>query len=202
MNRPFVIGITGGIGSGKSTVCQIFEQLGVPVYYADDRGKLLMHQDLNLKKQVVAEFGDESYFSNGALNRTYLAGRVFNDPIELEKLNKLVHPAVAKDFVKWAESQKTPFVLKEAALLIENDSYKQLDRLVCVMASEKVRTERVLLRDSQRSAQQVADIMSRQVDDKARKAAADFLIDNSGEKLLIPQVIKLYQQFERLGKEI
>jgi dephospho-CoA kinase len=97
MNKPFIVGITGGIGSGKSTVCRIFENLGLPVYYADDRGKILLTADNQLKTEVIDFFGKESYLSSGELNRTYLADRVFKLDSELQKLNSLVHPAVARD---------------------------------------------------------------------------------------------------------
>lgn len=195
MNRPLVVGVTGGIGSGKSTACRIFNQLGVPVYYADDQGKYLLNTNSQLKAQVIDIFGVESYTSNGTLNRAYLASRVFSDQNELNKLNKLVHPAVAKNFKEWVDQHgSTPIVIKEAALLIENESYKLLDKLITVLAPQKVRIERVLLRDTQRSKTQVEDIIENQIDDKIRSDVSDYLIDNSGIKLLIPQILEVYKK--------
>ncbi|GHE50420.1 dephospho-CoA kinase [Roseivirga thermotolerans] len=194
MNKPRLIGITGGIGSGKSTVTKMFQLLGVPVYYADDRGKQLMIESDTLRQGIAEAFGAESYLPNGELNRSYLASRVFSNPQELAILNSLVHPAVAQDFDQWAAGyQSVPYVLKEAALLFETESYKQLDQTICVMAPRAVRLERVLLRDEQRNRQQVEDIMERQVGDAQRKKLADYLIDNSGNALVIPQVLQIHK---------
>lgn len=202
MSRPVIVGVTGGIGSGKSTVCKILEQLGVIVYYADDRAKELMYTNNALVSAIIKEFGVESYNTNGTLNRRYLAETVFGDGQQLAKLNAMVHPAVGKDFEQWANKQHAPIIAKEAALLIENGSYKQLDSLITVMAPQKIRLNRVLIRDSQRSKEQVLDIMNRQVDDAKRKEVSDYLIDNGEEKLLIPQVLKIHQQLLKKGSEI
>ena len=195
MNKPMLVGLTGGIGSGKSTVAKVFEILGVPVYYADDRGKwLLAHNDF-LKTQVVDSFGPETYFKNGSLNRVFLAKEVFPDPDKLERLNQMVHPAVAEDFVNWVASNKTqPFLIKEAALLFETESYKSLDHVICVMAPKSVRVQRVLLRDMERPEEQVLQIMEKQVSDGKRKKLADHFINNTGEESIIDQVISLHQK--------
>ena len=197
MSKALTVGITGGIGSGKTTVCKIFHQLGIPIYYADDRGKYLLSNDHQLKSQVQDLFGAESYLSDGTLNRSFLANKVFADKIELEKLNQLVHPAVAKDYFNWASEQNSTVLIKEAALFIENGSYKSLDKLICVIAPENVRVNRVLMRDMQRDRNQVLDIMKNQVDDKKRKEVSDYLIDNSGTKLLIPQVLTIYKTLQK-----
>tara|TARA_R110001592_G_scaffold343906_1_gene634785 strand:+ start:4746 stop:5363 length:618 start_codon:yes stop_codon:yes gene_type:complete len=201
MNKVLTVGITGGIGSGKTTVCKIFIALGVPIYYADDRGKYLLSNDESLKGQVKDIFGAESYLSDGMLNRDFLANKVFTDKVELEKLNGLVHPAVAKDYLIWAAQQKGSILIKEAALFIENGTYKSLDKLICIIAPENVRVNRVLMRDMQRSRSQVLDIISHQVDDQQRKELSDYLIDNSGSKLLIPQVLTVYKTLQKLVKE-
>ncbi|KYG76670.1 dephospho-CoA kinase [Roseivirga echinicomitans] len=198
MNDVLTVGVTGGIGSGKTTVCKIFHQLGVNIYYADDRGKYLLNNDELLKSQVKDSFGEESYLADGRLNRSFLANSVFSDKEELEKLNALVHPAVAEDYLIWATQQKGSILIKEAALFIENDSYKLLDKLICVMAPESVRVNRVLMRDMQRSRNQVLDIMSNQVDDQKRKEVSDYLIDNGGTKLLIPQVLSIYKALQKI----
>ena len=194
-----LVGITGGIGSGKSTVSKLFEVLGTPVYYADDRAKILMSENAELIDAIKSSFGEESYL-RGELNRPFLAAEVFSNPERLEVLNKLVHPIVAKDFTQWAkEFDSKPYVLKEAALLFESGSYEQLDYTICVMANKAIRTERVLLRDDQRSLEEIHHIMDRQTSDGVRKKLANFLIDNSGNILLIPQVIKLHQQLLELS---
>lgn len=194
MTKPWLVGITGGIGSGKSTVCKIFHVLGVPIYYADDRGKYLLVNDPSLVEAVKNEFGPESYTEEGKLNRAYLANKVFSNPDELKKLNGLVHPTVAKDFAEWVEENNcAPYLLKEAALLFEIGSYKSLNETVCVFASRKNRIERVLLRDLQRSLAQVEDIMAQQTDDQVRKELSTYRIQNDKESLLIPQVLKVHK---------
>lgn len=154
MNRPLQIGITGGIGSGKSLVCRMFACLGVPVYDADSRAKSVMTTDGILVMQIKKEFGGLSYHADGSLNRNYLAGTVFNNPERLEVLNKLVHPRVGEDYLKWLDKQREhAYVLKEAALLYESGSYKALDKVIVVHAPEAVRVARVRQRDPHRSEQ-------------------------------------------------
>lgn len=193
MNNPRLVGITGGIGSGKSTVCKIFEVLGVPIYYADDRGKQLLIENKVLVEEVKSEFGMQSYTTEGHLNRSYLADLVFSNAAKLEKLNSLVHPAVAQDFKIWVESKGDhPYVLKEAALLFETTSYKSLDEIICVYASKKTRVERVLLRDLQRTSEQVEQIMAQQTSDGVRKKLSTYAIQNDSDSLIIPQVMKVH----------
>ena len=188
------IGITGGIGAGKSIACKIFSCLGIPVYYADDRAKQLMLEDEALKEAISANFGKESYTSNGQLNRSYLADQVFDNEEKLEKLNALVHPAVGKDYEAWAARQKSPYILKEAALLFEAGSYQQLDAVIIVSAPKDVRIERTLMRDSHRSRQQVEDIMSKQWSERKKIKLANYQLINDGKQLLLPQVLDLHQQ--------
>lgn len=200
MSKPLLVGITGGIGSGKSTVCRIFQQLGIPIYFADERGKHLLNNNSSLKQSVMHSFGEEAYLADGTVNRVYLADKVFSDEGELDKLNQLVHPAVAKDFQEWVEANaKSPIVIKEAALLIENESYKSLDGLITVIAPEGLRIDRVLLRDNHRTKVQVLGIIKNQIDDKVRGEVSNYLIDNSGTKLLIPQVLKVYKELLSLS---
>ena len=131
------IGITGGIGSGKSTVCRAFAQLGVPVYDSDSRARRLMNEDVALKAAVSGLFGDGAYDADG-LNRKYVAGRIFSDGTLRERLNAVVHPAVAEDFARWAERQQGPYVIEEAAILFESGAYRQMDKVVTVTAPEPV----------------------------------------------------------------
>ena len=199
MSKPLLIGITGGIGSGKSTVSRFFEVLGIPVYYSDDRAKRLMVTDQHLVAQIKSAFGAESYFEDGSLNRVYLASSVFSNEEKLKTLNGFVHPAVGRDFETWVnENANQAYVLKEAALLFETGIYQQLDKTICVMAQKELRIERVLLRDAHRSKQEVEDIIAKQISDGQRKKLSDFLIDNNGSELLIPQVLKIHQELLNL----
>ena len=188
------VGITGGIGSGKSTVAKIFEILGIPVYYADDRAKWLMNHQEELKSQLIEKFGSESYTSEGYLNREFLAKTVFSDPEKIKTINSLVHPAVGKDFETWAASQETPYVLKEAALIFETGGEKKLDAVINVSSPLKVRVSRVLMRDPQRSLDQVNQIIDQQLPDEQKNELADFVIKNTDSKMLIPQVLSIHQK--------
>lgn len=184
-----LVGITGGIGSGKTLITRLFSLLNVPIYYADDRAKQLMNE--NLYDQISSEFGKESYH-NGKLNRTYLAKKVFSNKEALKKLNAIVHPAVAYDFNQWAQEHDSfKYVLKEAALLIESKSYQQLDLLIVVSSPMALRKERVLTRDNFRSAEDVEKIISNQLPDEEKIKLADFHINNNETELLIPQVIAI-----------
>lgn len=193
------VGITGGIGSGKSTVCRIFQLLGIPVYSADDRAKWLMEHESGLKSKIAAEFGQEAYTQEGALNRKYLADQVFSNPEKVKKINSMVHPAVGLDFENWAKEQNSPYVLKEAALLFETGSASQLDKLINVSSPLKVRVARVLMRDPHRSEAQINSIIDQQMPDEKKNELADFVIKNAENKLLIPQVLEIHQKLLNLA---
>lgn len=185
------VGITGGIGSGKTTVCRIFETLGIPVYYADDRAKYLMNNDAGLKAQLIRRFGEEVY-KNNELDRPFLARQVFNNPEALKDLNNLVHPAVARDSERWQhEHSDTAYTLKEAALLYESGSYRQLDKIIVVTAPLDVRVKRVMERDGV-TRQEVLDRIKNQIPEEEKVARADYVINNDGEKSLIEQVLAIH----------
>lgn len=184
-----VVGITGGIGSGKSTICLIFELFRIPVYNSDARAKFLMNSSPNLIQNIQANFGTEMYL-NGELDRAKLAKKVFSDQDALNQLNALVHPAVGRDFDEWMDQFENQIVIKEAAILIESGAYKQCDKVVVVDASEEVQLNRVVLRD-QISENEVKTRMNHQLSNKDRLKYADYIIDNSGSQLLIPQVRKI-----------
>lgn len=189
------IGITGGIGSGKSFVCNIFKHLGVPVYDADSRAKYLMNTDADLKQQLINTFGPETYNASG-LNRSYLANQVFNNSDKVKALNALVHPAVGKDYAVWVSQQnQAQYVLKEAALMFESGSAKLLDKVIYVHAPEALRISRVMVRDPQRTEESIKAIMSKQLSAGELKAKADFIIENDEKQMLLPQIIALHQQF-------
>lgn len=191
---PLLVGITGGIGSGKSTVARIFSILGIPIYSADDRAKWLMGNDKELINHIKKAFGSESYLSDGSLNRSFLAKTVFSDPEKVKTINALVHPAVVKDFLDWSAQQNSPYVLKEAALIFETGGNKSLDHVINVSSPLKVRIARTLMRDPFRSEEQVNQIINQQLPDEQKNELADFVIKNTDNKLLIPQVLKIHQQ--------
>jgi len=193
------IGITGGIGSGKTTVCKVFELLGVPVFYADDVAKSIMYTDPVLKSEILKAFGENSYSKNGDLNRSYISSIVFNDKHELEKLNSLVHPAVFRAFDNWVLSQKeASYVIKEAALLYESDAYKMCDQSILVISPIETRISRVKARDGI-SAEDIQLRMNRQFSDEQKMKFADHILNNDERQLLIPQIIQLHQQFLMIG---
>lgn len=188
-----VIGITGGIGSGKTTCCQVFEELGVPVYYADLRAKLLMVEN-PLRGKIVQAFGEKAY--NGTLlNRTYLSEQVFNSKEKLSVLNGLVHPAVADDFEEWLEENKAAdYVLKEAAILFETGADEHVDITVLVIAPQELRLERVMQRDGT-SKEEVQQRMNNQWTQERKVKLADHIINNDGAQLLIPQALEFHKKF-------
>lgn len=200
MTRPLQIGITGGIGSGKSLVSRIFACLGISVYDADSRAKAVMTTDGILISAIRKEFGGLSYHADGSLNREYLARHVFNDPERLEVLNKLVHPRVADDYNRWLREHRSEnYVLKEAALLYESGSYKLLDGVITVYAPEGLRIERVLQRDLHRSADQVKAIIRSQMSDEEKVKRADYVIHNDETHMVIPQVLELHSAFSSVN---
>lgn len=188
------IGITGGIGSGKSVVCRLFQVLGVPVYDSDARAKWVMAHNSALRAELLAAFGAATFDAQEQLDRTYLARLAFRDPTQLARLNALVHPHVGRDFADWAAAQDRAghaYVLKEAALLYESGAYRQLDRIVTVFAPQSVREARVLRRDPHRTVQDVQAIIGKQLSEEEKLRRADFVIYNDDEHLLIPQVLRV-----------
>ena len=195
MSAPLQIGITGGIGSGKSLVCKIFQCLGVPVYDADSRAKALMTTDGILISQIKKEFGTLSYNTDGTLNRKHIGEAAFGDPDKLKTLDAMVHPRVAANYAQWVGEQSHPYVIKEAALLFEAGSYKSLDKIIVVSAPEPLRVKRVVARDPGRSEQMVRDIIKNQMPESEKTNMADFVVMNDESRLVIPQVLELHKQF-------
>ena len=192
------IGITGGIGSGKSVVSRLFHTLGVPTYDADSRARWLMENDADLGQQLRAAFGPATYDAAGRLNRPVLAATVFSNPARLTQLNALVHPHVGTDFERWAGAQQRaghPYVLKEAALLFEAGSYQQLDRIITVFAPLAVRQARVLRRDPHRSIADVQAIMDKQLSEDEKMQRADYVLTNDDVQPVLPQVLALHAAF-------
>lgn len=187
------IGLTGGIGSGKSTVAKVFELLQVPVYYADEASKRLYHTDKALMADLKKHFGEEVY-TNEQLNRSRLAEMVFNDPQKLELLNSLVHPPTLRDAEEWMLKQTAPYIIKEAALLFESGSVAGLDYVIGVKAPQHIRIKRVMDRDGV-TREQVLSRMDRQLDEEIKMRLCDFVIDNGEQQLVIPQVLELHERF-------
>ena len=192
------IGITGGIGSGKSVVARVFAVLGVPVYDSDARAKWVMANDLVLREQLLVAFGPETYDATGQLNRLHLTQRAFSSPEQLAQLNGLVHPRVGEDFAAWSATQAAaghPYVLKEAALLYESGAYLTLDSIITVFAPVEVRTARVLRRDLHRSLADVQVMMSKQLSEEEKLTRADYVVFNDDSQLVLPQVLALHSQW-------
>ena len=192
------IGLTGGIGSGKTTVAKIFELLGTPVYYADEASKRLYHTNKQLMAGLKKHFGEDVY-TNELLNRSKLAAIVFNDPSKLELLNSLVHPLTIKDAEEWMQKQNVPYIIKEAALLFEAGSAKGLDFVVGVSAPEELRIKRVMDRDGIKK-EEVLSRIERQMDEKTKMSLCDFVVKNDEEELVIPQVLALHERFLEMSK--
>ncbi|MBF8964480.1 dephospho-CoA kinase [Pontibacter sp. FD36] len=190
------IGVTGGIGVGKTIVCRLFQVLGIPVYDADTRAKWVMQHDPALKQELQEAFGQETYTSEGQLNRAYLASVVFNNQERLEKLNAMVHPHVGTDFERWAASNaKAPYLIKEAALMFESESWRQMDEIIVVTSPLEVRLKRLLKRDAHRTEADIKAIISKQLSEEEKIARAQHIVYNDDQQLIIPQVLSLHQQF-------
>ena len=189
----YLLGLTGGIGSGKTLVCSILEKLGIEVYYADSEAKRLMNTDPDLVIQIKKLFGMEAY--NGtSLNREFLAKEVFGDPAKLALLNAAVHPVVRKDFSHWAQTQKdAPYIVEETAILFESGARQFLDGSVLVYAPEGLRLQRVMDRDGLNE-EEVRSRMKNQMDEEEKKRLADHVIINDEKEMLLPQVIELHKK--------
>lgn len=189
---PRLIGLTGGIGSGKSIVARFWEVLGVPVYFADERAKLILAEDPDVVSTVKSLFGKKAYTS-GYPDRAYIASRVFEDDELRKALNNIIHPAVGRDFEVWVSSHSDcPCLVKEAAIIVETNTCDQYDALVLVTAPEEVRIERVMTRNNI-SRKEVKQRMAAQLSDDEKKKFADFVIENDGNKALIPAVLSIHK---------
>lgn len=193
------IGLTGGIGSGKSTVAQIFEVLNIPVYYADTEAKRLMNEDQELRSAITSIFGKGAY-PNNLLDRKYISSIVFSDPAKLELLNSIVHPATKKDGEAWLQKQTTPYAIHEAALIFEARVNERLDYVVGVSAPQELRIQRVMERDNV-SREEILKRMSHQLDEETKMGKCDFVLINDEDQFLIPQVLELHQQLLNLAKQ-
>jgi len=192
------IGITGGIGSGKSTVCRVFSVLGIPVFDADSTAKLLMNSDPVIREQLIRVFGPAVYQSNQSIDRKLLAGIVFNNPPLLAQLNEIVHPAVRNTFEDWCQKQHSPYVLHEAAILFESGFYRMMDKTITVVTRLEERIQRVMQRDGI-SEELVRQRIQNQWTDEQRIELADFTINNNDNRLIIPQIIEIDKKIRTNG---
>jgi dephospho-CoA kinase len=199
-SKPFQIGITGGIGSGKSVICKIFTCLGVPVYDADSRAKSIMTTDGILIEQIKKEFGDLVYLPDGSLDREYLSRLIFENQEKRTLLNQMVHPRVAADTDRWLDqNREASYVVREAALLIESGAYLRVDKVILVTAPEELRIKRVLARDPHRLKEEVIKIIATQLPEEEKKKVADVVVYNDETQLLVPQILQLHNQFLKLN---
>lgn len=195
-----IVGLTGGIGSGKSTVARYFEELGVPVYYSDHEAKKLMISSESLKKSLINLLGKKAY-TEGALNKRYIADKIFRDTELLSQMNALVHPAVREHFMKWTESQEVPYVVQETALLFENLNPDFYDAIILVTAPEKLRVERVMLRDSS-TKEAVMNRIAMQLKDEEKIPFSDHIIENLELKKTKQKVAKVHRALLDNSEEI
>lgn len=193
MSKPYQIGVTGGIGSGKTTVCRVFEELGVPIYEADVRAKALM-LNKNVRSAIINLFGVEAYTVSG-INRDFIAREIFRNPEKREDINEIVHPAVSDDYEEWLQINNTStYVVKEAALFFETGSSLMMDKMVLVIAPLEQRVRRIKQRDTFRSEDEIMNIIAVQLPDEEKIKQADYVIENGEESLLLPQVLQLHYE--------
>lgn len=195
------VGITGNIGSGKTTVCRIFEILGVPVYYADDRAKELLQSDKEIIEQVKKLFGDDVYDANNRIDKKRVAHVVFNEPEFLKQYEAIIHPAVIRDGEKWFQRHaQFPYAIKEAALLFESGGYKHLDKTICVTAPVNIRIKRIQERDGL-DTEDILARMRNQMAEAEKVELSDFIIYNDGTAPLIRQVLNIHEKLLELDKK-
>ena len=190
-----IIGLTGGIGSGKSTVAKIFAQLGIPVLDADATAKAIMNEDRSVKTKLIELFGEDAYKEN-QLNRPYIAQLVFEDAFKLQQLNAIVHPITIQYAKDWASKQTAPYVIKEAALFFESGSSEGVEKIIGVTAPKHIRIQRVMQRD-QITREDVIKRMEHQLEDSLKMKLCDWVIQNDEMHLLIPQVLAIHQEISK-----
>ncbi len=192
------VGLTGGIGSGKTIVGNIFSMLGVPVFSADNEAKLLLGTNRSVRSRLISIFGPDIYLPNQTIDRKKFASIIFNDQYLLKQVNEIVHPEVHRAFYEWSEKQKAPFVLYEAAILFETGHYRNMDYTILVVADENVRLRRVVQRDSHTEGQ-VRERMISQWNDEQKMKLTNFIIQNNGRELIIPQVLEIIKTIKTDG---
>ena len=193
------IGITGGIGSGKSTVCKIFKLLGVPVFEADHIAKTLINSNSEIRNGLIQLFGKEIYTTDNKVNREMLANLIFSDDYLLKKVNHLVHPAVRNEFLNWMKQKNSTYAIHEAAILFESGFYKMMDYTILVSAPENMRIDRVCTRENI-SLEMVRSRMEKQWTDEEKRKLAGVELVNDNKNLLIPQILEINKKIKTHGK--
>lgn len=197
MSMPLKVGITGGIGSGKSLITQIFSTLEIPIWDADAEAKKLMNENVEMKSSLIQTFG-EKVFLQGKLDRKYLAAIVFNDAFQLEKLNAIVHPLTMKASDEWMATQQTPYAIKEAALFFESGTAAGLDFIIGVYAPETIRLQRAMHRD-QADRESIKKRMSYQIDEELKMKLCDVVIFNDEQHMVLPQVLEIHKKLLKIA---
>lgn len=198
-NRPLKVGVTGGIGTGKSLVCSIFKVLQVPVFEADLVAKNLMNSDNKIREDLIALLGENVYSGQGTLNKKRIAEIIFNDKEIIQKVNQIIHPAVRNSFISWWQQQNTDYIIQEAAILFESGAYKLMDYNILITAPEELRIKRVMKRDGA-TKQQVLARMANQWNDEEKIKLADFIIYNDESNFLVTQVLEIHKKILEYGK--
>ena len=191
-----IVGLTGGVGSGKTTISKCFKSFGIPVYIADDEAKALMNQSKVLKRKLIDLFGKSAY-KDGKLNRPFLASKIFSDQMLLSKMNAIVHPKVASHFKRWLKKQEAPYIIKEAAIIFENNLESNYNYIITVVADEDLRIKRVMKRD-EASKEKIQSIISNQLPDEVKIKKSDFVITNNDLASAKSQVVEIHQQILQL----
>ena len=196
MKKQIKVGVTGGIGSGKSFICQILQNMGYPIFFSDQTSKHLLAHSPEIIAKVKSLIGQEAYHENGEVNRPFIASKVFSDESLLEKLNHILHPAVRLAFDEWSQEQDSAIVFNEAAILFETDGYLQLDKNILVIAPKQIKIDRILKRESI-SEQEIEKRMSNQWTDERKIPLADYIINNNEGAMLVPQINEIIEDIER-----
>jgi dephospho-CoA kinase len=193
LNTKVIVGITGGIGSGKTFVCQILKAMGYPVFFSDQEAKNILIDNQTVKQQITDLFGTNSYLENGELNRKHLSNQIFNNKNLLEQMNQIVHPAVRSAFKEWTNQQTSRIVFNEAAIIFETGIYKNYDHVILVTAQKETKIKRIKKRDNS-TIQEIEKRMKSQWSDKQKKPLASFIINNDDHIMLLPQINKIVEQ--------
>ena len=196
MKKPYTIGLTGGIGAGKSTIAQIFKSIDIPVFNSDLYGKELLINNQNIRRTIIKTFGDHIE-KNDIIDKKKLSQIVFSNKEKLEELNKIIHPKVKLEFESWLKQQTSHYIIKESALLFETNTEQMLDKIILVKAPLEIRIQRVCKRDN-RTKKEVEKIIKNQIDPNSIIKKVDYLINNNEEKLLTPKIIKLHNILKKL----
>lgn len=197
MSRRLKVGVTGGIGSGKTTVCRVFTVIGIPVFSADDEARVLMDSEEDIRKQVNQLAGSDMY-TDGTLNRVEMARLIFNNREILQRMNKIIHPVITSRFLKWEEKQDAPYVIFEAAILFETGTSKLLDKVITVTAPVDERIERVVNRN-RLTREQVIERINNQSDDKMKISLSDYVISNRENDMIIPAILTIHEELLKLA---